>query len=810
MPKQTELTFNLMTLIEEPTVYLSVKFTILNLNVATEKLFNVKKASMIGKSFTAICPDFEPGLDKLAFNQRLISTIGKKTLSWHVLTLKKPKGGIQFIVIGSYNSSKSSKKLNNSLQVNVSQSSSLRPNTNNSARLEHIEGMYRYMESIISKIPVSVYWMNTDCVYLGCSNDMAKLLNLQSRDDIVGKTYADLYDKQSASHYKKADEAVMCNGIPLTLEEPLYYPDGTKKIYLSKKIPLHDENGNIIGMLGVSVDITDRKQMEDDLKRAKEEAETANRAKTQFLANMSHDIRTPLSGVIGLSEILENSLLNPEQKQDAHLLHDSGEELLNLLNDILDDVRADSMSENHIQNECFDLYECIQDLVRLESPTTKMKQLGLQVDIEASTPQYILSDRKKIFRILLNLLGNAIKFTQSGHITIEVRILHSDSSRVHLQFGVADTGIGIPKELQPQVFNRFFRVTSSYKGLYPGHGLGLHIAQSYVHLLGGHITLSSEEGKGSTFNFDLECEIGQPNNSVLAETPSPALSLAKTAAEPPKTDTYHFLLIEDNAVALKVLETRLLHAGYRFTSAINGEQGLELAKTMHFDLIITDIGLPGISGDELAQFLREWETSLKRKPVPIIGLTGHVEESSKAHFIASGMNDVLTKPINLMKLQQIVNQLATPCAFISPVAKNKKENVSNPLGIDLSYADNELFQLQSYPLFDEQLALKQIGDLSLLIELINEFIITSQDDVTKLQEAYKQSDWHQVEKIAHKMKGGAIYIGTQRLRYACQYLERYLKAGNDKFLKELYHQLLDSAVETEPTLQRWLNSHQIK
>ncbi len=253
----------------------------------------------------------------------------------------------------------------------------------------------------------------------------------------------------------------------------------------------------------------------------------------------------------------------------------------------------------------------------------------MHLDIDATVPRVITSDRKKIYRILLNLLGNAIKFTHSGRITIQVKCLNKTKSRVHLQFGVADTGIGIPKEAQAQVFERFFRVTPTSTG----YGLGLHIAQSYITLLGGQITLSSEEGVGTTFFFDVECNykaetstLPPPTESSTSTTALAPMRIAERATQARYNKTPHLLLVEDNIIALKVLETMVANLGYVFTSVIDGEKAFKLAVTDTFDLILTDLGLSDISGNELATRIRRWEKTNGKKPIPIVGLTGHAKE----------------------------------------------------------------------------------------------------------------------------------------------------------------------------------------
>ena len=300
--------------------------------------------------------------------------------------------------------------------------------------------------------------------------------------------------------------------------------------------------------------------------------------------------------------------------------------------------------------------------------------MELKANIASTVPRYIRSDRNKIYRTLLNLLGNAIKFTQSGSITLGLECLHIDSTKAHLKFSVSDTGIGIPEEAQAQVFNRFFKVSSSYKGVYNGHGLGLHIAQSYVELLGGHITLTSKEGLGSTFNFDLECELGfiQPkvvNNELKA---NPLLELSG--------NDLHLLLVEDNLIALKTLEFLLGQKGHTFDSASTGEEALALFQKKHFDLLIMDLGLPDITGTTLSQHIRSHEKSLNKSFTPIIGLTGHNQEATREECINCGMNEVFTKPAQIESLESCIQKLT----------HNAAQQIKAPLGLGLPDTEKEL------------------------------------------------------------------------------------------------------------------------
>lgn len=529
---------------------------------------------------------------------------------------------------------------------------------NKSSVHEYLQEMTNYYMSVINKIPCYVYWKNLDSEYLGCNKLAAQYFGFKLTTDIIGKNDFDLFqDTYFAKSYQEQDNQVFSTGNPiLNIPSDLQDHEGNITNTLVSKVPITNLAGTIIGLVGITVDVT-------ELTRAKEEAEAANLAKTEFIANMSHDIRTPLTGVIGLSKELEESLENPLQKEQARMLHESGKELLCMLNGILDDVRAGYMNQDDIHLDIFDLHQCIDDLVKLERPTTVMKHLELIVDIDSSVPQYILSDRKKIHRILLNLLGNAIKFTSMGSVTIEVNCLESSEQKLRLHFKVTDTGIGIPKEEQEKIFDCFVRATPSYQGLYKGYGLGLHIAQSYIHLLGGQINLVSEEGKGTTIYFDIPYESASSEllkknkttapkgqSSVTKEQNTPISSLKSDQNSP------YLLLVEDNNIALKVLELLVSKMGYDFKSAMTGENAFALIQSEAFDLVITDIGLPGISGIELTRKIREWEKVHSKNLIPIIGITGHAKDMAERECTGAGMNQIFTKPATLELLESIVNQ----------------------------------------------------------------------------------------------------------------------------------------------------------
>ena len=661
-----------------------------------------------------------------------------------------------------------------------------------------------FIDDLINQLPAAIFWKNTESIFLGCNQFFAEFAGLSSPKEIIGKVDYDLpWGKHESDLYRIDDQEVILSQQPkLGIEESQTLSNGKTVTLLTNKIPLISKENVVVGLLGIFQDITARKEMERSLENAKNQAEAANYAKTEFIANMSHDIRTPLTGIIGMANLLEEGLQNPEEKQYAKWINESGEQLLGLLNGILDVVSTENVNEHVLREEIFDLRHCIHDICQLELPTIKLKALHLRVDIDNAIPQYIVSDRTKLHRILLNLLGNALKFTNTGSVSIEIKLLSSLNEQVKLQFLIVDTGIGIPDALQKNVFDRFFRVCPSYKGMYPGQGVGLHIAQLYAKLLGGEINLTSQVGVGTTFYFDLTFKVVQ---SIKAPPKHESLSPGQTVET---LRIPHLLLVEDNRIALRMAEKIASNAGCYYTSAVDGEHALELAQTMDFDLIVTDIGLPGISGYELTHHIRKWETSLNKKPVPIVGLTAHTQAEAKDTCLQSGMNEIYTKPVNLKTMKEIIYHYMSAADKV-PLNISTVYNLDKPskLGQDLPDEERSLFELEEFPFLDTSGAIESIGSEDLLREMLRLMLYKAiPDDVDAIQNAYEKNDWELVEKLAHKMKGGAVYCGTIKMQYACQYLERYRKAGHSAVLNALYQQLMNVVDETKQHIEKWLHN----
>ena len=676
------------------------------------------------------------------------------------------------------------------------------------AKNNHIDSAQ--LDNIVKYAPGLVYWKDKNSVYQGCNDEFARLAGLDSSEQVKGKTDFDLIWKDGAEFYIAGDQIVLKTGKPnLDIEEVIATSNNKKITVISNKVPLLNSKNQVVGIMGITTDITHQKEIEKNLKKSKEAAEAASRAKTEFIANMGHDIRTPLTGIIGFSHYLENKINTIEEKNCAKQIHDSGEQLLNLLNGVLDMITADSTNEHRVLQETFDLHEVIQDVLKLELPAVKAHHLTIETHIGEAVPHYVVGDKMKLHRILLNLTGNAIKFTKIGRIELNAKLLSQKGDTASVEFEVKDTGIGIPNSLQDKVFDRFFKVSPSYKGLYTGNGIGLHIAQKYVDLLGGEIKLKSQEGIGTSFFFTLKMKLGDKKAVAAAPSHGPIASQSMaqaTAIKPQATTRLHrpeqlqVLLIEDNTPALNILQMMFKPFDVAVTSVQDAESAFLLVQQNPFDLIITDIGLPEQSGDELAREIRAYEKAHHRSPCIIVGLTGHSLGEITKTCLDSGMNEVYRKPIAPDALKALMDRF---------IPGEKEADVSvgtsaSGLGVDLPKTEEELFEIDHLPLLDIDIALTFFGTLGVARTIFESFnTIGILPDLDNLKAAHAKGDWANVQALAHKMKAGSLY-GTVRLQYAFLYMERYQQAGHMKNLENLYVQMLRTIDETVAYLDTWL------
>jgi two-component system, sensor histidine kinase and response regulator len=460
-------------------------------------------------------------------------------------------------------------------------------------------------------------------------------------EEMIGRSLIDFMDDEAVQDSVQYQDRRR-SGIREVHEFRFRRRDGTYLWALLATTPIQGTDGTYMGALAMVTDMTARKRVEAELLSAKQVAEDAARAKSEFLANMSHEIRTPMNGILGMTELLLDTTLTSEQRDYLEMVLNSAESLLRIIDDILDFSRVEA-GGLELDVQPFRLKQSLIQPLRAFGPRAAQKGLELTLRVDPDVPDSVIGDVGRLRQVLVNLVGNAIKFTQAGGVVVELRQESVVAGEAALHFSVRDSGIGIPAERQAAVFEPFAQGDASVTRRFGGSGLGLAISARIIALMGGRIWLESEAGQGSTFHVTVRLPL-------VRETPdeaSPVQEAAATAAgaeRQPTVTGLRVLLVEDNPVNQHLAVALLAKRGYSTVVAPNGRRALEALERERFDLVLMDVQMPEMGGLEAVARIRQRETGTGVH-MPVIALTARAMAGDREECLAAGMDGYLTKPL---------------------------------------------------------------------------------------------------------------------------------------------------------------------
>ncbi|WP_025113160.1 transporter substrate-binding domain-containing protein [Pseudomonas sp. H1h] len=630
-----------------------------------------------------------------------------------------------------------------------------------------LNDQFEFMRSLVNGTPHPIYVRDRRGLLQSCNDSYLEAFNAK-REDVIGKsvmqgTLSNAFEAQS---YQADYQRVVAEGTPLVLDRPLHIGGRRLTIY-HWILPYRDSSGDVQGIIGGWIDISERRQLFDELRTAKEQADNANRAKSTFLATMSHEIRTPMNAIIGMLELtLKRMTRQHPDRTSIETAYSSAKDLLGLIGDILDIARIES-GRLSLSPERVNLVDTVMSVVRIFDGLARQKNLalpltlnppGLEVDVEL--------DPLRFKQILSNLISNAIKFTECGHVRITLDVLPGRVDGCSLiQLTVQDTGIGISIEDQQRLFEPFAQADGGRQQARSGAGLGLVISRNLCEMMGGQLQLSSQPGIGTQVCLSLP----------LQTLPC---TVATTKFEPPIRASFtplNILVVDDHPANRLLMCQQLEFLGHRFSLAEEGRSGFAQWQTGEFDLVIADCNMPVMNGYELTAAIRQQEQRTGRAPCTVLGFTANAQPEEVQRCKQAGMNDCLFKPLSLSALSQWVNGL-------QPVASEPPFNLQG------------LHQLTG-------------GNPLQARRLLSELLKSSRLDRQELLALAPHNDREALAVVAHKIKGAARIAQASRLIACCDALEQACTPTSPVPVIVRCVQATDAAmVELEQALQQQLES----
>jgi len=539
--------------------------------------------------------------------------------------------------------------------------------TDRKAKERELRQAEEFLDSVVENIPAMVFVKDARELRYHRINRAAEQILGLPRAAFVGKTDHDFFPAEKAARYVAQDREALGAREPLEIMEDAFFTaDGEERMLRTRKIPIRGKDGEPLYLLGISEDITEQHRQQQLLHRAKEQAEAASLAKSRFLANMSHEIRTPMNGVLGMTELLLGTVLSERQRRFAETAYRSGEALLEIINDILDFSKIEA-GKLELQSISFAPGQLLEEVGGLLAPRAHQKRIELACEADAALPAALLGDPGRIRQVLVNLVGNAIKFTDSGEVALHARLAGltlpgpETPGWCDMRLCISDTGIGMPEEMQQRLFRVFEQGSSATTKRYGGTGLGLAISQHLVQMMGGQIAVSSRAGAGSSFEFTLRL----PLAGAGAPVPAPA-----PAVVPNSLAGRRILIVEDNPTNRGILIQQIEGWGADCAAVDSGFAALDMLQAAAqadrpFEAALIDMKMPGMSGIELAERIKRAGALPPMRLCMLTSLSG-ARELARAR--AAGIDMYLEKPVRQNELRQSLARLLGAAQAPAPPA----------------------------------------------------------------------------------------------------------------------------------------------
>ncbi len=640
------------------------------------------------------------------------------------------------------------------------------------------------LRTVVSNVPVILFALDRQGLFTFCEGKGLNAAGLKP-GALVGRSVYDL-DRNLSGLSDQIGKALAGETVTMTREV-------RGAVYEGQAVPMRDDRGEVTGLIGIAMDITERKRAEEETQRAREAAEAASQAKSEFLANMSHEIRTPMNGILGMTELALETHLTAEQREYLDMVKISAESLLTIINDILDFSKIEA-GKLELDHEFFDL-RCFLDSV-LKPLTLRARQKGLDLSsaIDPQVPEKVLGDSGRLRQVLMNLVGNAIKFTERGSVSVNVKLESLDLHTAGLRLEVKDTGIGIPRAKQEVIFDAFAQADGSTTRRYGGTGLGLTITRKIVEMMGGQISVESKPGQGATFTVTLPFSLAAKAEPLQPEE-APAAAAQPSEAEAGTTESragspLRILVAEDNPANQKLVLYLLQKLGYAVEVASDGKEALatlEKAGLESFGLVLMDVQLPEMNGFEATAAIRQMEKRSGRR-LPVVALTAHALKGDMERCLEAGMDGYVSKPIRREELIEAI-QCFLPCP--PPSTGNQ---VALATGSETLNMPETLARIG--------------GNAELLGELVGIFLETYPGLLQRMGRAIAEYDYHALDSVVHTLKSSLGNFSALPALQAAVALEESIPGRDPKKISSAYETLVNEVERLMPALANLVQKQQ--